>query len=202
MAGANLDPFFGIAIASGPMSTPQTITNNPAGGPNMVMQTTISQLPPPILTSQAVPPTTHGGSGPSTYIAPPVTHGGSGPSTYTAPPITHGGSGPSIHTVPHTTLGGIVPSTMAPPAPPSMQVHYAPANPTTIPSPSHNLGSNLPFMAHLNLPDLAQLTNNPIRHQTFWPPMPTKLPSDIPKFEGKEGECPQNHIMTFNLWCS
>ena len=57
-------------------------------------------------------------------------------------------------------------------------------------------------MAHLNLRDLAQLTNNPIRHQTFWPPMPTKLPSNIPKFEGKAGECPQNHIMTFHLWCS
>ena len=32
--------------------------------------------------------------------------------------------------------------------------------------------------------------------------MPTKLPSDIPKFEGKARECPQNHIMTFHLWCS
>ena len=32
--------------------------------------------------------------------------------------------------------------------------------------------------------------------------MPAKLPSDIPKFEGKVGECPQNHIMTFHLWCS
>ena len=32
--------------------------------------------------------------------------------------------------------------------------------------------------------------------------MPTKLPSDIPKFEGKAGECPQNHIMEFHLWCS
>ena len=32
--------------------------------------------------------------------------------------------------------------------------------------------------------------------------MPTKLPSDIPKFEGKAGEVPQNHIMSFHLWCS
>ena len=32
--------------------------------------------------------------------------------------------------------------------------------------------------------------------------MPTKLPSDIPKFEGKVWECPQNHIMTFHLWFS
>ena len=82
-------------------------------------------------------------------------------------------------------------------------MHYAPANPTTIAAPSHiNLGSNLPFMAHLNLPDLDRLTNDPIRHQYFWTPMPAKMPSDIPKFEGKTGECPQNHIMTFHLWCS
>src|SRR5882762_1890861 len=82
-------------------------------------------------------------------------------------------------------------------------MHYAPTNPTTIAALSNmNLGSNLPFMAHLNLLDLARLTNDPIRHQDFWPPMPTKLPSDIPKFEGKAGECPQNHIMTFHLWCS
>ena len=101
-------------------------------------------------------------------------------------------------------LGGTGPSTMVPPqAPPTVQMHYAPTNPTAIATPSHiNLGSNLPFMAHLNLPDLARLTNEPICHQVFWPPMPTKLPSDIPKFEGKAGQCPQNHIMTFHLWCS
>ena len=29
-----------------------------------------------------------------------------------------------------------------------------------------------------------------------------QTPSDIPKFEGKVGECPQNHIMMFHLWCS
>ena len=93
---------------------------------------------------------------------------------------------------------------MVPPqVPPAVRMHYAPSNPTTIAAPSHiNLGSNLPFMAHLNLPDLARLTNDPIRHQAFWPPMPTKLPLDIPKFEGKERECPQNHMMTFHPWCS
>ena len=82
-------------------------------------------------------------------------------------------------------------------------MHYALANPTPIAAPSHiNLGSNLPFMARLNLPNLARLKNDPIHHQDFWPPMPTKLPSDIPNFEGKAEECPQNHIMTFHLWCS
>ena len=186
MVGANPDPFFGVVIASGPMSTPQTTTTTPAGGPSKVMQTDISQLPPPILTSQVVPP---------------VTHGGSGPSTYTAPPVIHGGGGPSTHTIPPTTLRGTGPSMMVPQVPPAIQMHYALANPNTMAAPPHNnLGSNLPFMAHLNLPDLARLTNDPIRHQTFWPPMPTKLPSDIPKFEGKEGECPQNHIMAFHLW--
>jgi hypothetical protein len=35
-----------------------------------------------------------------------------------------------------------------------------------------------------------------------WPAVPTKLPSDIPKFEGKSGEDPQDHVMTFHLWCS
>jgi hypothetical protein len=28
-----------------------------------------------------------------------------------------------------------------------------------------------------------------------------KLPSDIPKFEGKAGDDPANHVMTFHLWC-
>ena len=57
-------------------------------------------------------------------------------------------------------------------------------------------------MAHLNLLDLDRLMNDPIHHQAFRLPMPTKLPSDIPKFEGKAGECPQNHIMKFHLWFS
>jgi hypothetical protein len=38
-----------------------------------------------------------------------------------------------------------------------------------------------------------------IRHG---PPIPTKLPSDIPKFEGKSGEDPGDHVTTFHLWCS
>jgi hypothetical protein len=32
--------------------------------------------------------------------------------------------------------------------------------------------------------------------------MPTKFPSDIPKFEGKPGEDPGDHVTTFHLWCS
>ena len=137
------------------------------------------------------------------HTCPLLPHRGAMDSTYIAPIVIHGGNVPSTHIVPPTTSGGIGPSTMAQPIPSVMQVHYAPTNPTTIPSPYYiNPGSNLPFMAHLNLPNLARLTNDPILHQYFWPPMPTKLPSDIPKFEGKVGECPQNHIMTFHLWCT
>ena len=32
--------------------------------------------------------------------------------------------------------------------------------------------------------------------------MPTKLPSDIPKFEGLAGEDPTNHVRSFHMWCS
>ena len=112
MASANTDPFFGLTLASGPMSTPQPVST--------VMQTIISQFPPPIVTNQAGPLARHGGSGPSTHTAPPATQGGSALSTYTVPPVTYGRIVPSIHIVPHTTLMGIGPSTKVPP-----QVHPA-----------------------------------------------------------------------------
>ena len=32
--------------------------------------------------------------------------------------------------------------------------------------------------------------------------IPTKLPSDIPKFEGKASEDFGEHVTTFHLWCS
>ena len=32
--------------------------------------------------------------------------------------------------------------------------------------------------------------------------VPTKIPMDIPKFEGKSGEDPGEHITTFHIWCS
>jgi hypothetical protein len=60
----------------------------------------------------------------------------------------------------------------------------------------------MPYLASLNIPDLSKLTNDPILHDPTWPAMPTKLPSDIPKFEGKAGDDPANHVMTFHLWCS
>jgi hypothetical protein len=60
----------------------------------------------------------------------------------------------------------------------------------------------LPFLATLDLPDLSRILNDPIRHSPQWPAIPAKLPSDIPKFDGKPGEDPNNHVMTFHLWCS
>jgi hypothetical protein len=57
----------------------------------------------------------------------------------------------------------------------------------------------VPYLASLNILDLSKLTNNPILHDPTWLAMPTKLPLDIPKFEGKAGEDPANHFMTFHL---
>lgn len=58
----------------------------------------------------------------------------------------------------------------------------------------------MPFMANLNLPDLRKLINDPTAQHTTWPAMPTKIPSDIPKFEGKPREDTSNHVMTYPLW--
>ena len=54
----------------------------------------------------------------------------------------------------------------------------------------------------MDLPDFPKLINDPIRHNPSLPPIPVKLPSNIPKFDGKQGEHPWNHVMTFHLWCS
>jgi hypothetical protein len=77
--------------------------------------------------------------------------------------------------------------------------------PTGVPMPHQyhpQVNRQLPFLATLDLPDLSRLTNDPILHFPFWPVIPAKLPSDIPKFDGKPGEDPNNHVMTFHLWCS
>ena len=60
----------------------------------------------------------------------------------------------------------------------------------------------LPFLATLNLPDFSRLMNDSVSHDPAWLSVPNKLPSDIPKFEGKDGEDPSEHVTTFHLWCS
>jgi hypothetical protein len=87
-----------------------------------------------------------------------------------------------------------------------MQTAYGSTSiPTGIPPQSHHyphMNRQLPFMATLDLLDLSQILNDPIHHSPRWPIIPTKLPSDIPKFDGKPGEDLNNHVMTFHLWCS
>ena len=46
----------------------------------------------------------------------------------------------------------------------------------------------IPFLETFNFPYLSKLMNDPMRHDATWPPVPTKLPLDIPKFEGKVDE--------------
>ena len=64
------------------------------------------------------------------------------------------------------------------------------------------MNRQLPFLATLHLPDLSHLTNDHILYNPSWPPIPHKLSSDIPKFDGKPGEDPNTHVMTYHLWCS
>jgi hypothetical protein len=68
--------------------------------------------------------------------------------------------------------------------------------------PGYHQQPKLPFLVTLHLPDLTRLLNDPICHDLRWPPMPTKLPSDIPKFEAKPNEDLGYHVTTFHLWCS
>ena len=77
-------------------------------------------------------------------------------------------------------------------------------NPGTPPYQQTQMSFNpqLPFLATLELPDVSKLTNDPILHNPYWPPVPTKIPGDCPKFDGKANEDPQAHIMTYHLWCS
>lgn len=60
----------------------------------------------------------------------------------------------------------------------------------------------LPFLATLELLDVSKLTNIPILHNPYWPLVPTKIPGDFLKFDGKAVEDPQAHVMTYHLWCS
>ena len=60
----------------------------------------------------------------------------------------------------------------------------------------------LPFLATLNFPDLSKFTNDLVSHDVMWLVFPSKIPSDIQKFEGKNGEEPGEHVTTFHLLCS
>jgi hypothetical protein len=66
----------------------------------------------------------------------------------------------------------------------------------------HQQQPNLPFLATLHFPYLMRLLNDPICHDPCWPPMPTKFPLDIPKFEAKPNKDPGDHVTTFHIWFS
>lgn len=66
--------------------------------------------------------------------------------------------------------------------------------------PSQDPNRQLPFIATLYFLDLSRLTNDPLLYLYYWSAIPTELTSDIPKFEGKFGENPPNHVMTYHLW--
>jgi hypothetical protein len=87
-----------------------------------------------------------------------------------------------------------------------MQTAYGPTSlPIGLPPQSHQylqVNRQLSFLATLDLPDLSRILNDHICHSPQWPIILAKLPSDIPKFDGKAGEDPNNHVMTFHLWCS
>ena len=57
-------------------------------------------------------------------------------------------------------------------------------------------------MTALDFPNLSKLINDPFLNDPFGPAILVKLPSDIVKFDGKQGGDPKNHVMNFHLWCS
>jgi hypothetical protein len=76
--------------------------------------------------------------------------------------------------------GGTQPSSQGTNSQPSSQGTSSQPHHTMVGTPP-----SMPYLASLNIPDLTKLMNDPILHDPTWPNMPTKLPSDIPKFEGK-----------------
>lgn len=68
--------------------------------------------------------------------------------------------------------------------------------------PSQDLNCQLPFIVTLDFHDLSRLTNDLLLYLPYWSTIPTNFPSDIPKFEGKLGEDPSNHVMTYNILCA
>ena len=90
---------------------------------------------------------------------------------------------------------------------PTSQYHGVYSNQTYVNQPYQRAWNQmdkprLPFLAMLNLPDLSRLTNDLVSHDSTWSVVPPKIPLDIPKFEGKSGEDPGEHITMFHLWFS
>ncbi len=56
------------------------------------------------------------------------------------------------------------------------------------------------FLATLEFPYVSWLIDDPILHSPYSPPIPPKILRNFPKFDGKEKEDPQAHVMTYHLW--
>ena len=86
---------------------------------------------------------------------------------------------------------------------PYLQIAYGPTGiPTGFPPQNYQfpqVKGQLPFLATLDLPDLSRILNDPILHSPYWLVILTKLPSDIPKFDGRAEKHPNNHVMNFHL---
>jgi len=57
--------------------------------------------------------------------------------------------------------------------------------------PQMPFNTQLSFLATLELPYVSRLMNDPIIHSPYYPLVPSKIPSDFLKFEGKVKEDPQ-----------
>lgn len=79
---------------------------------------------------------------------------------------------------------------------------YGPSGLNTPLNLDHNPFTNtqLLFLDTLELHDLSRLTNDPIQHNHTWSVVPIKIPTYIPKFDGKNGEDLVIHITTYHLW--
>ena len=87
-----------------------------------------------------------------------------------------------------------------------LQTSYGPTSiPTRLPPQNYQFSQvnrQFPFLATLDLPNLSRILNDLIFHSSYWLIIPTKLPSNIPKFDGRSGEDPNNHVMMFHICCS
>jgi hypothetical protein len=64
------------------------------------------------------------------------------------------------------------------------------------------INRQLPFLATLDLPDLSRLTNDPIFHSLVWLVIPVNFLLIFQNLTETMAEDPNNHVMTFHLWCS
>jgi hypothetical protein len=70
-----------------------------------------------------------------------------------------------------------------------MKTAYGPTGiPMRLPPQSHHypqVNQQFPFLSTLDLPNFSIVLNDPILHSPHWLVIPSKLPSNIPKFDDK-----------------